>query len=473
MLRLGVSVVLLAGLLSGQFDPQSAHVNLYFPQLADGGTFAQRWQTTFILQNPHPERSAIVNLAIRGNNGSPLALDFGAGATSGGSITIPAGGTRILRTTGTSPNVVTGWAVANATLPVVGTVLFRSIESGVPRVDIAAPPSLPAPAFRSFANADLGVAIGNPYSDTSLSIQVRAFDPNGGPAGSASISVGPLAHTSFNLRSLITTLPAGFVGTLELFTPPTPTALNFVAWTLNAQDGVLSSLPSGALGWPISHWDRIWLAYWKVMNAAQPLVLQSLGTDLFNPIVPLDIDSSQVINAFASPQGRIIITQALSELISDSPSELGFAIGHELGHIIQTRIGRRQFDLENSEHDADAYGIWFNLLAGFDPYAGAGTLAKLSMASGTAGLVSEILSEHYSVHGSTSTRLQKMYQLLQSLCNRPEGRTACANYKYLIHPHFPPSAPLGIPNPTTPAFEMAPVLPVLKRQSEQKRPEAP
>ena len=146
---------------------------------------------------------------------------------------------------------------------------------------------------------------------------------------------------------------------------------------------------------------------------------------------------------------------------------------HRTGRFFNKLIERRQFDAENSEHDADAYGIWFNLLAGFDPYAGAGTLAKLSMASGTAGLVSEILSEHYSVHGSTSTRLQKMYQLLQSLCNRPEGRTACANYKYLIHPHFPPSAPLGIPNPTTPAFEMAPVLPVLKRQSEQKRPEAP
>ncbi len=471
-LRLGITAFLLAGSLSAQIDPQSAHVNLYFPQLADGGTFAQRWQTTFIFQNPHPLVSAIVNLAIRGNNGNPLPLDFGGGAASSGSITIPGGGTRILRTTGTSPNVVTGWAVANATLPVVGTVLFRSIESGVPRVDIAAPPTLPAPAYRSFANADLGVAIGNPYSDTTLSIQVRALDPNGGLAGSASVSVGPLAHTSFNLRNLITTLPAGFVGTLELLTPATPTALNFVAWTLNAQDGVLSSLPSGGVGWPISHWDRIWLAYWKVINAAQPAVLQSMGTDLFNPIVPLDIDPSRQINAFASPQGRIIVTYALSELISDSPSELGFAIGHELGHIIQMRTGRQLFD-PVKEHDADAYGMLFNLFAGYDPYAGAGTLAKINMASGSAGLVSEILSEHYDVHGSTSTRLQKMYQLLAGICSSPQYGPFCADYKSSVHPHFPGGAPLSIPSPTAPALEVKQLLPVLKRQAEPKMPEAP
>jgi hypothetical protein len=456
---------LLVSSLSAQLDPQSAHVNLYFPQLADGGTAQQRWQTTFIFQNPHPTVSAAVQLNIRGNDGSPLAIDFGSGPISGGSFSVPAGGTRLLRSLGTAPNVVTGWAIATASLPLHATVLFRAIESGTPRVDIAAPPTLPAPTFRSFANADLGIALANPYSDATLAIQITAYDPNGTLVGSTSVSLAPRAHSSFNLRSLLTSLPAGFVGTLDL---STPNSLNFVAWTLNSQDGVLSSLPPGGVGWPISHYDRIWLAYWKVVNAARPVVLQLAGTDLFNPVVPLDLDPSQQINAFASPEGRIAVTYALSELISDSPSELGFAIGHELGHIVQFRAGRQFFD-PVKEHDADAFGMLFNLFAGYDPYAGAGTLAKINMASGTAGLVNELLSEHYDVHGSTTTRLQKMYQLLKTICALPSVGTACAQYKGVIHPHFPSGAPLSLPAPIVRPDEEA--LTLLATPANAKKPE--
>jgi hypothetical protein len=35
-----------------QLQPQGADVNLYFPQIADGGTGGGKWQTTFAFVNP-------------------------------------------------------------------------------------------------------------------------------------------------------------------------------------------------------------------------------------------------------------------------------------------------------------------------------------------------------------------------------------------------------------------------------------
>ncbi len=466
MVRNLLAVLLFAAsALLAQFDPDSAHVNLYFPQLADGGAAAQRWQTSIILQNPHPSLAAGVLLTIRGNDGQPLALDFGAGPTATANFSIPAGGTRILRSMAASPQLVTGWAVLNATLPIHGTVLFRAIESGIPRVDIAAAPTLPTPLYRSFANADLGIAVGNPYSDVPLTVQVRAMDHNGVQVGSSQVTVPALGHTSFNLRNLISTLPGGYVGTVEL---STRAPLNLVAWTLNAQDNVLSPLPSGAARWPISHHDRIQLAYWKVINAMRAATAGMPGLDPFSPLVRLVFDPSSTINASASSDNTLTVSYALSELISDSPSEMGFVIGHELGHIIQFRKGVTTFN-QNPELDADAWGMLFNLMAGFDPYAGAGALAKLSMASGTAGLVDQQLAEHFDVHRSTNTRLQSMYELLQYICVTSDFRSFCTQYKSMIHPHFPPSSPLSLPVPAPPASDTDRMLRALPAPTKEPR----
>jgi predicted Zn-dependent protease len=111
-------------------------------------------------------------------------------------------------------------------------------------------------------------------------------------------------------------------------------------------------------------------------------VAASSGVDI--SIAHLRIDASPTINASASPDGTVQINLALSELISDSPSELAFAIGHELGHILQFKIGRLAFS-SNKEIDADQWGMLFAMVSG---YAGAGVLAKLTMANGPASWLS-------------------------------------------------------------------------------------
>jgi hypothetical protein len=68
----------LAPVMNGTpYYPVGAHVNLYFPHLADGGPASQNWQTAFVLCNPDSTAAAHVTITIYGDNGSALALDFG------------------------------------------------------------------------------------------------------------------------------------------------------------------------------------------------------------------------------------------------------------------------------------------------------------------------------------------------------------------------------------------------------------
>src|SRR5579885_3682721 len=90
-----------AGLpLMAQIEPQGSQVISYFPQFVDGGTASQRWTTSLTLVNPDPAvpTSAIVNLY--GNDGKPLALDFGAGTVSSFNVNIPPLGVITYKSTG-------------------------------------------------------------------------------------------------------------------------------------------------------------------------------------------------------------------------------------------------------------------------------------------------------------------------------------------------------------------------------------
>ncbi len=106
------------------------------------------------------------------------------------------------------------------------------------------------------------------------------------------------------------------------------------------------------------------------------------------------------------------IEASLSELISDSPSELAFAAAHEMGHTMQYRTGTNFFD-PNAEPDADQWGMAISLVAGYDPYAAAGTLAKLSMATNDAGLVSRVFDNFSGdLHGSFNNRIQEILETM-------------------------------------------------------------
>ena len=182
----------------------------------------------------------------------------------------------------------------------------------------------------------------------------------------------------------------------------------------------------------------------KVLNVASSVY--PLGTP---PNLTISYDTS-TINAFANTsQNQVSIYMNLAELMGDSESELAFVVSHELGHIIQARIGQLAFFPGNSEQDADAYGLLLSLAAGYDAYGAAGALGKLSMASANAGLLSQNFDNlaaavGANLQGSFNNRLAVLFQNTQLLCSLQSAQSFCALYKSIFHPHFPDVAPLMV-----------------------------
>jgi hypothetical protein len=423
-----------------QTKPQGSHVCLYFPQLADGGDATSRWQTTFIFTNPNSS-SAIVDLLTYNNDGTPLSIDLESGARTRHSFALPANGSRVLRSRTTSQTTVIGWAAAYATIAVQGIVSYRQFVGGVPKQEISAQATLPTTQYLSPANRFLGVAIANVFNNAPVTVDLIARNSEGQQVGSTQVTVPALGHTAFILSEKFPSLGETY-GTLKIVGNNLPYD-EFVAWTLGADSSnIWSSLPPGAYSWPVTHWDRIWLVYLDVVNVA-------LAQGVLTTVPELRIISDREINAKALNGNTIEIYRALSELISDSPSELAYAIGHEMGHIFQQRNNDlRVFDTTNSELDADVWGVILAILAGYDPYGIAGTLGKLSMASGEAGLIMQFGHELFDVHRSFNTRLEKVFNSLNSACNSSTDlKSICDTYKKIVHPSFPPNAPLAPAKP--------------------------
>jgi predicted Zn-dependent protease len=158
----------------------------------------------------------------------------------------------------------------------------------------------------------------------------------------------------------------------------------------------------------------------------------------------LVIKADPIMNAYASSGTTVTIYAALSELISDSESELASIIGHELGHIYQQRNGGLLSFGSNSEEDADIWGVLLAMKSGYDPYGIAGALGKLAMATGTAGLMTQWeLDASNNVHPSINTRLENVYYSFSTACNSSaDVKAICDAYKNKYHPHFPANAPL-------------------------------
>ncbi len=420
-----------------QLEPESAHAILYFPQLADGGTpSAEQWQTVLTFLNPSSS-DVLTVVSFYGNSGEPLLLDFGAGAAATLTLTLPPGGVRVFKSRMANDVITTGWAYAASTLPIQGVVTFRQFIAGKPIVEIADQGISPAAVYSSFANRNLGIAIANIDATASVTYRITLSDADGANVGTQTLTLPPLGHSNFNLWALFP-LDSSFMGTVAI----SGASKQFAAWTLNASElGLLTSLPPGRFKVPLSQRDRLWDVFLRLVRATK-----SIDSAAFSSPVSFQIKDDAVINAYATGDGRsILVNTALAELLGDSDSELAFVIAHEFGHIYQTRTGRREFSL-NPELDADALGLLFSLVAGYDPYASAGVFGRLQMTSGLPGLLGEVLREiGTDPHQSYSSRIDNVFSTISDVCATPELSEFCATYKSVFHPHFPASLPLNTP----------------------------
>ena len=289
--------------------------------------------------------------------------------------------------------------------------------------------------------------MGNATNSATARVLVTVFNSNGQQVLNETLAVPPSGHTAFTLINRYPTLGTGFEGTVELVSPTFEA--NYVGWAMRSDSsGVISSLPSGRYKSPTSHWDEIWMAFLKTLDVAKVAI---------GPIpVDLVISSDPEINARAQNGDTVQVTLALAELISDSPSELAFVVAHELGHIYQQRTGKFEFDI-NPERDADEWGVLLSLGAGYDPYAAAGVLSKLAMATGSADLIKQQFFENLllvDAHGSFNQRIATAYSFIEAGCRSTPD--VCSVVKSVYHPHFPASAPLmrvSAPERTRPGDE--------------------
>jgi hypothetical protein len=452
------------GFSFAQLIPRSAHVNLYFPHVANGGEPAAQWQMRFVFDNPHPTAEAFVALAFFGDSGAPLAVNLGSGSLSVHAFSIPPNGSRVFRSVVSSGQTVTGWAFAAASIPVQGVAAFRLIGNGTPKFEINAEPTPVSHSFRFPVTAFTGLAVSNIYGQ-SMSVQGQLVTGGGQVRGQTSIVVPAGGHTSFVVSERFPGLEPDFEGVLALNVSSVAIP-NFIAWAVRGDSsGVLSTLPSGGFKWPGNQWDNIWLAYLTVLQAAIEFEAGlGQGPVFSGSPIELRIDPNLEINAFAANGNVVQVNLALAELISDSPSELAFAIAHELGHIYQQRTGIRLWSTTNAENDADVWGVMLSLLAGYDPYASAGALSKLAMVTGTSSLAVQQFIDNLPIanaHESYSTRITEAFGFIEFACSASvELAQFCNLYKSLVHPHFPVSAPLltipdaprvVLPDPTSPA----------------------
>ena len=415
-------------ILSAQFlsTPSGAYSWAFFPHLLDGGG----WRTTFTISNPNLD-SVSGTIYFRGGDGEYIYLDFGDGRRNGIQFTVPRLGSVEFKGSATNPDVAVGWATLAAKGFVQAVATYHRLkDDGDPQYAISVPATLPTVQYFSSATPSLGIAIANIYS-SSRDINVVAVPNDGGSSFFGNITLSGNGQQAKLLSGLIPDLPVDFSGTVLITGEKDDFGEYpyFVALTLKDDGGFYSTLPSGAAARPVSHHHRIVNIFHRLIKSAG---VQELLPDPDE--IEIEVSYEREINAHATEDG-IQINMALAELISDSESELAFTIGHELGHVYQFRTGTQGFS-SNRELDADAHGLFFSLLAGYDPYAGAGALAKLEMASGRADLDSQYVQEITSAHLSFNTRLDHIYETIQEICDINDS-TICERFDALYHPNVP------------------------------------
>jgi Zn-dependent metalloprotease len=219
---------------------------LYFPQLVDGGGFV----TSIVLANTSssPETGTV---AMFENGGKPVSVKpVGGAAGTSFPYSIPPAGFFVLQTDGSPTATQVGWVevTPNSGSSPVGTGIFSYTlggvvvtESGIP----AAPTTTAARLYVDMSNGhDTGVAIANP-GNAQANVTVKAFQRDGvtsAGSGPAILNVAANGHNAAYADQIVSGLPNGFTGVLEL-TSTTPFAVLTLRALANGRDTLFTTFP--------------------------------------------------------------------------------------------------------------------------------------------------------------------------------------------------------------------------------------
>jgi photosystem II stability/assembly factor-like uncharacterized protein len=228
-------------------DQTAGGTSAIFPQVVDGGGIT----TQVLLMNPSATATSTGSIAVFGEDGGSIAMDFGPGVGTQSSFnyTLPPNGMMKLSTRGSGSTKV-GYVMVTRTggvLPVGSGIFAVSNASGL--VAQAGVPSAPqTTAAQMFAevaslplNRNTGVAIVNRNAAaTTVTLNLTTID---GSSFTASTTIPANGHVAKFVNELFSGLPTDFQGQLTV-TSNVPVAPLTLRLTTNQRgDSILSTLP--------------------------------------------------------------------------------------------------------------------------------------------------------------------------------------------------------------------------------------
>jgi hypothetical protein len=228
--------------------------NLYFPQLVDG----RGYSTVIVLLNTSstPETGSLL---IYGDNGSPLIVhQVNGSSNSTFNYNIQPGGFYIFQTDGSPQNVNAGSVQlipGPGTSTPVGAGIFSFTQNGTLVTESGIPSATPTSHARIYVDEsgghDTGLAISAPGIGP-VTATITAYQMDG--ATQVGTSNGPISlngngHMAKFVGELVTGLPSGFTGVLDIMTTvPFGQVTQFAALTLRSlynsrRDFLLTTFP--------------------------------------------------------------------------------------------------------------------------------------------------------------------------------------------------------------------------------------
>ena len=438
--------------LSKFMAPSSASTQMYFAHLTDGGG----WATTLVFSNPNPFVAATVNVGFHNDSGQPLELDFGSGPAATLTLNVPAGGVQTVTSKGAGTSSAGGWAYASASVPLMGTLMYRAMINGRPTWDVAAVATSPTYYYFSYATAQIGVAVANPSATQSIQVTATCLDSTGKAAGTKTIALAPLAHNSFNLGQTISALSADFKGALVLATadlPPAP----FLAYTINVRDGLLAPLPPGELRSPapadrmladataqvrLSYlfWVEAASTYGDFTDQALAAVFLRLAGNLTTNITT---DSGVTAGYKLTSSGvQINVSHQMLEALSDSKSAIAFLLAHYLNRAVIDSAGNPSSVFRTDAAAAsDLYALITLLTADLGSNGMVDFYGRMQQAKALGLAVDQAVQTEFLLNGDATSRMTRVWQdLVRNGCANG-GQQACGMLHDLWHPHFPALIP--------------------------------
>ena len=225
---------------------------IFFPQIADGGGYT----TSVILMNTSATTQQ-GTVSFFTDDGSLLVVNrVGGTAAASFAYAMTSGEAFVIQTDGSGPSVRVGFARVNAnsgnSIP-AGAGVFGLSQGGVLVTETGVPAGTITTRARMYVDISNGHGTGVALASVgpAQTVTLQAFQSDGSTAGtSVTVDLAVNGHKSAFVDQLVTGLPAGFKGVLELTSPTNFTALTLRSLANSRGNFLLTTFPTANVNVP-------------------------------------------------------------------------------------------------------------------------------------------------------------------------------------------------------------------------------